>query len=97
YGGVGKGAEHDYVDPALQVVGDVAQFLPGIKTACGLVDEERDSAQARNSRFKRQARAQGRLFEEHDQLLAGERAAKVGRTRLHVRRKVQYHLDLLRR
>src|SRR5713226_8982084 len=41
-----EGAEHDDVDPAFEVVGDVVERLAGIQAAGRLVDEEGAAAQA---------------------------------------------------
>src|SRR6267143_4650333 len=75
--GVTEGAQHDDVDPAFEVVGDVVERLAGIEAAGRLVDEKCAAAKAVHPRFEREAGAQRRLLEEHHHLLAGESAAEV--------------------
>ena len=72
-----EGAQHDDVDPAFEVMGDVVERLAGIEAAGGLVDEKRAAAEAVHAGFEGEAGAQGWLLEEHHHLLAGESAAKV--------------------
>ena len=72
-----EGAQHDEVDPAFEVVGDVVERLAGIEAAGRLVDEEGAAAQAVHAGFEGEAGAQRGLLEEHDHLLAGEHAAEV--------------------
>src|ERR1700676_2313767 len=77
-----EGAQHNDVDPAFEVVGDVVERLAGIEAAGRLVDEKGAAAQAVHAGFEREAGAQRRLLEEHHHLLAGESAAKVRGTLL---------------
>src|SRR6266481_1223545 len=72
-----ESAQHNDVDPAFEVVGDVVERLAGIETAGRLVDEKCAAAQAVHAGFEREAGAQRRLLEEHHHLLAGESAAEV--------------------
>ncbi len=90
-------AQHDNVDPALEVVRDVVERLARRQPVRRLIDKKRAAAQAVHARFKREARAQRRLFEEHHHLLAREHAAKIRRPRLEHRRQVEELLNLSRR
>src|SRR3977135_400034 len=76
HGGVVESAQHDQVDPALEIVGDVAERLAGVETATGLVDKESGAAQAVHAGFEGQTRAEGGLLEKHHHLLASQRAAE---------------------
>ncbi len=67
---VSVGPQHDGVDPALDIVRDVAQFLARIKAARSLIHEKRVAAHARHPRFKCKPGTQGLLFEKHHHLLA---------------------------
>src|SRR5690348_17135891 len=82
-------AQHDAIDPALEIVRDVAQTLPGIDARSRLINEECVSAEARDSSFKRKTSAQGRLLEEHHNLLARQRSAEVLRTRFDQRGEIE--------
>src|SRR5882724_10531901 len=55
---VTESAQHDQVNPALQVVGDVMQRLAGVDAAAGLVHEESGSAQAIHAGLEGQASAE---------------------------------------
>ena len=74
-----EGAQHDDVDPALQVVGDVIERLARIEAARRLIKKECAAAKAVHPGFKRKPRAQRWLFEEHHHLLARKNAAKIRR------------------
>src|SRR6267143_6669242 len=87
--GVTEGAQHDDVDPAFEVVGDVVERLAGIEAAGRLVDKKCAAAQAVHAGFEREAGAEGGLLEEHHHLLAGENAAKVRGTLLKQRGEVK--------
>ena len=84
-----EGAQHDDVDPAFEVVGDVVERLAGVEAAGRLVDEECAAAQAVHAGFKSEARAQRGLLEEHHHLLAGEDAAEVRWTLLEHRSEIE--------
>ena len=88
--------QHDHVDPALQIVRNVAQRLPRIQSALRLVHEHRRSAQARHSRFERQTCPQRWLLEKHHHLFSRQRPLKHRRTRLHQLRQMQHRLHSLR-
>src|SRR5258706_15418656 len=68
HGGVVEGAQHDQVDPALEVVGDVAERFAGIEAAGGLVDKKSGTAKAVHAGFEGEAGAEGGLFEKHHHL-----------------------------
>ncbi len=72
-GVVGVGAEDDDVHPALEVVGHVGEGLALAERRLGLVDEDGVAAEGVDGGFEGQARAQGRLLEEHHHL-PGSRA-----------------------
>jgi hypothetical protein len=75
--------QHDAINPALEIMRDVAEALSRVDARRGLIDKECVSTEAGDTGLEGEARAQRWLLEEHHQLLAGERAAKVGRTSLH--------------
>ena len=52
-----KRAENDHVDPALEIVSNVAELLTGVQTAMSLIHKERHSTQARHASLKRQPRS----------------------------------------
>src|SRR6202021_1793361 len=78
-----EGAKHDHVDPALEIVRDVAERFAGVEAALRLIDEHRSAAEACHARFEGEARAQRWLFKEHNHLLAGQGALEDGRARFH--------------
>src|SRR5438270_1632567 len=88
-GRVSEGAQNDAIDPALEVVSDVAQLLAGIDARSRLIDEERMSTHTRDAGFEGQACAQRRLLEKHDNLFARQGAAKIRWTLLHQRREIK--------
>ncbi len=75
---VGVSAQHDDLDPALDVARDVGQGFALAEGRLGLVDEERGAAEGVHRRLEGEARAQGGLLEEHDHLLRVERPAIRG-------------------
>src|SRR5882757_9262956 len=72
HGGVVEGAQHDQVDPALEVVGDVAERFAGIEAAGGLVDKKSGAAKAVHAGFESESGPQRGLLEKHHHLLAGK-------------------------
>src|ERR1700688_4515567 len=85
-----KSAQYDGVNPALKIMGDVAQFFPRIQSLLGLIYEKRSPSEARHACFKCQPSSQRRLLEKHGHLLTGEGAAESLRTRFHNSREMQY-------
>src|SRR5437016_6365699 len=88
-GGMRKCSQHDAIDPALEVVRDVAQLLAGVDARGRLIDKHCMSAEAGDARFKGKPRAQRGLLEEHDDLLTGKGAAKIRWARLQKRGEVE--------
>src|SRR5258708_35850751 len=82
-GALVEGTKDDDVDPAFEIVSDVAEFFARVEAALRLVEEEGDAAHAGHSRFKSEARAQRLLFKKHDQLLPAERVAEIRGSGLH--------------
>ena len=72
-----ESAQHDDVDPTLQVVGDIIERFARRQAAGSLVDKESAPAQAIHAGLKGKAGAQRRLLKKHDHLLAGKNAAEV--------------------
>src|SRR5882762_65321 len=96
HGGVAEGAQHDQIDPALEVVVDVAERFAGVEAAGGLVDKKSGTAQAVHAGFESEAGAEGGLFEKHHHLLAGKSTAEVGGTLLKHRGQVEEGVNLVR-
>src|SRR5258706_10742130 len=66
HGGVAEGAQHDQIDPALEVVGDVAEGFAGVEAAGGLVDKKSGTAQAVHAGFEGEAGGgRGGLVKKH--------------------------------
>src|SRR5579884_1569670 len=82
-GGVLEGAQDNAIDPALEVMGDIAELFTGIEAVARVVHEKRGAAQARHAGLKCQASAQRGLLEKHGELLAEQRAAEVLGAGLH--------------
>src|SRR5580704_13950050 len=72
-----KRTQDDAIHPAFKVMCDVAQLLACIQPALSLIDKEGIAAHASHAGFEGEARAQGRFFEEHYDLLTGKRLAKI--------------------
>src|SRR5580704_13814864 len=90
---LGESAKHNRVHPALEVVRNVAQLLSRAQWLLSLVHEERGAAQTRHPRFEGQPSSQRRLLKEHHHLLAGKRATKIRRPRLHYSGKMKHGFD----
>ena len=58
YGRMSKCAQHQAIDPALEVVSDVAEFLARVDARGCLVDKEGMSAEAGDTGLKGEARPQ---------------------------------------
>ena len=62
---VSEGAQYYAIDPALEVVSDVAKLFARVDARGGLVDKERVSAHAGDTSLESKPRSQRGLFEEH--------------------------------
>src|ERR1700691_5585813 len=72
-----ESTQHDDVDPAFQIMGDVIERLAGIEPAGCLIYEKCAAAETIHAGFEGEAGAPRRLLEEHHHLLAGKRTAEV--------------------
>ncbi len=88
-----KGTQHDAVDPALQVVGDVGDLLARVNAA-GVLHEHGGAAQLADADLEGHAGAQRRLLEHEHELLAGQGAAEPCGSRLDPARHVEDLVDL---
>src|SRR5579859_2472995 len=91
-----EGPEDDDVDPALEVVSNVAQLLASIEATLRLIHEHRGAAEAGHSSLKRESRSERWLFKKHHHLLARHGTLKNGRARLHQFGQMENRLDTLR-
>ena len=96
HGAVGIGAQDNGIDPAFDVVRDVAQLLARIEAARSLVHEESIAAHAGHSGFEGEAGAQRLFLEKHHHLLAGECGPEIRGTRLQQAGKMENGFDLNR-
>src|SRR5438445_8799548 len=91
---VSERAKDDAINPALKVVSDVAQLFPRVKPPLRLIDERGPAAHASHACFESQARAQGGLLEEHHDLLARQRRAKMRWSCFHQARSEEHTSEL---
>ncbi len=89
---VRKSSQHDGVDPAFEIVRDIAELFASIQTPLRLVHERDRAAQACHSGFKRKPGAERWLFEEHHYMFSGKRFAEICGTRLHHAGEMKYGL-----
>jgi hypothetical protein len=89
-------AQHNHVDPALEVVRNVAQRFARIQPALRLIHKHRGSAQAAIPASNVKPRAQRGLLKKHHHLFARQRPLKHRRPRLHQLRQMQHRLNSLR-
>jgi hypothetical protein len=77
-----EGSDHDRIDPALEVSGDVRHELTTAEGGVGLQPDDM-TAKLVNRDFERRSGPQRRLLEEQRDLLAGERprAGRIGAKR----------------
>ena len=83
-GVVRVGAQHDDVDPALDIARHVGDGLALAERRVGLVDKDRVAAHGVDAGLEAQARAQAGLLEHQDHLLGVERVAILARVALDV-------------
>ena len=83
-GVVGVGAQHDDIDPALDVAGDVGDGLALAQGRVGLIDEDGVAAHGVDAGLKAEARAQAGLLKHEHHLLGVEGVAILARIALDV-------------
>ena len=93
---MGEGANHDAVDHALQVLGDVMNAFALAQVDVRRREIQRKAAKLLYANFERNPRAQRRLFEDHRQRLALQSFAVGGMVGFHSARRLQEMKDLLR-
>ena len=94
---MGERAEHDDVDPALEVVGDVAQFFAGVEAAVRLINETTPSRPDSPMPASKVRRVRSDGFSKNiDDLFSGERLAEICGTRLHHAGEMEKRFDLNR-
>ncbi len=79
-----KDARHDPMHPAFEALRDVWNRLALAEVRDGVIEKHARAAQACDADFKRDARAQRRLFENQRQKTAGQSATVAVGMRLHV-------------
>src|SRR5712691_11756835 len=89
-----ESAQYNRVNPAFEIMRDVAKFFSRIDSFVRLVHKKCRSAQAGHARFKRKTRTQRGLLKEHGHLLTGQGTTKFGRQGFYQSSQVQnsFHL-----
>ena len=90
-------AQHNAINPALEIACNIANFLARRDARAALVHEQRRSTKRRHAGFKGHSGAQRRLLKNQHQLLAGERVTKLLRLRLQQRREIKHGRSFARR
>ena len=89
-----KHARHNALHPARKAAPDVGNRFALAQMRVRVVEVNRRAAQAGNAHFKRDPRAQRRLFKNHRQKPPGQRGLVAVRMRLDVRGQVEQFLHL---
>src|ERR1700730_502557 len=80
-----ENARDDAVNHALEILRDVGNGLAVAEARGGVIEEHGSAAEAGDTNFESDARAQRRLLENHGQKAASERAAVTIRASLDIR------------
>ena len=83
-GVVRVGAQHDHIDPALDVARHVGNGFALAQGRTGLIDEDRVAAHGVDAGLEAEARAQAGLLEHQHHLFGVERAAILARIALDI-------------